>query len=216
MMKTLILGAGGHAQVVADILRLMSRVKNRVEIVGYLDDDLRRHGRQLLGATVLGPVRILRDIPHDAVIAAVGDNRIRAAIFERLSRVGERFAVARHPHAIVASDVTVGDGSMICAGAIVNPGSVIGQNVILNTACSVDHHATIGNHVHIAPGVRLGGDVTVGDRALIGIGAVVLPRIQIGADSTVGAGAVVTAHVPAGATVVGAPARPIRAAAGIA
>jgi len=64
------------------------------------------------------------------------------------------------------------------------------RGVILNTACSVDHHCRVGDYVHIAPGARIGGEVTIGDRALVGLGAIVLPRVTIGHDAVVGAGAV--------------------------
>jgi sugar O-acyltransferase (sialic acid O-acetyltransferase NeuD family) len=146
---------------------------------------------------------------HDAVFVAIGDNRVRAQLFTRLSANGEVAAVAEHPRSIVAEDVLLGAGSMVSAGAVINTGSAIGVNTIVNTGATVDHHASIGDHVHIAPGVHLGGEVRVGDGALIGIGAVVLPRITVGAWSTVGAGAVVTCDVPAGVTVAGVPARPL-------
>jgi acetyltransferase-like isoleucine patch superfamily enzyme len=96
---------------------------------------------------------------------------------------------------------------MVCAGAIVGPASRIGVDVILNTACSVDHHNQIADHVHIGPGAHLGGEVQVAEGALVGMGATVLPRCRVGAWSTVAAGAVVTEDVPDGATVVGVPAR---------
>lgn len=99
---------------------------------------------------------------------------------------------------------------MICAGVVVNTGSVIGADVILNTGCTVDHHNRIGDHAHIAPGVHMGGEVEVGEGALVGIGATVMPRKRIGAWSVVGAGTLVTRDVPDGVVVVGAPARVVR------
>ena len=95
---------------------------------------------------------------------------------------------------------------MICAGAVINPGTEIGTNVILNTGCTVDHHNQIGDHVHIAPGVNTGGDVTIGEGTLLGIGSTVMPGRVVESWCTVGAGACVTKTVPQGATVVGVPA----------
>jgi sugar O-acyltransferase (sialic acid O-acetyltransferase NeuD family) len=206
-MQVLIIGAGGHGQVVADILLRAHERTGAVEPVGYLDDDLSFFGRRLLGVAVRGTVAHLTSIAHDAVVVAIGDNATRRRVFERLLQAGEQFVAACHPRAVVAPDVTIGAGTMICAGVVTNPCSVIGSNAILNTSCSIDHHNLIGNHVHVSPGVHLGGEVVVAEGALVGIGATVVPRRRVGAWSVVGAGSLVCHDVPDGATVIGSPAR---------
>ncbi|MBN2003059.1 MAG: acetyltransferase [Anaerolineae bacterium] len=209
-VRVLILGAGGHAQVVADILLRMRENGASLAPIGYLDDNLALKGRCALELPVMGDIAQLVEIPHEAVVVAIGNNAIRQRLFESLRHQGEHFVTAQHPRAIVAPDVDIGIGSMICAGAIVNPSSVIGANVILNTGSTVDHHNRIGDHVHIAPGAHLGGDVVIGEGALIGIGATVMPSCQIGAWSVIGAAALVHRNVPAYVTAVGAPARVIK------
>jgi sugar O-acyltransferase (sialic acid O-acetyltransferase NeuD family) len=139
----------------------------------------------------------------------VGDNTRRACLDQDLRRAGQRFATAQHPSALIAGGTSVGDGSMICARVVVGCCSRVGRGVILNTACTVDHHARLDDFVHVAPGVHLGGDVSIGSRSMVGIGAIVLPGVSIGCGAVVGAGAVVTRDVAAGATVVGVPAVPI-------
>ncbi len=101
---------------------------------------------------------------------------------------------------------------MVCAGAVINPGTTLGNNVILNTGCTVDHHNQIGDHVHIAPGAHLGGEVAIEDGVLVGIGATVMPRCRVGAWSVVGAAALVHRDLPGGVTAIGVPAktRPLR------
>ena len=209
-MRVLLIGAGGHAQVVADILMRMREADGATSPVGYLDDDPSLAGRHLLGLPVLGNRALLSSTLHDAVIVAVGDNLVRRDLFVTLKNMGEQFAIARHPKAVLAPDVRVGPGCVICAGTIVNPGSIIGANVILNTGCTVDHHNRIGDHVHIAPGVHLGGDVVVGEGTLVGIGATVMPQRRVGRWSVVSAGALVHSDLSDQVVAAGAPARVIR------
>jgi sugar O-acyltransferase (sialic acid O-acetyltransferase NeuD family) len=209
-MNVVIVGAGGHGHVVADILLAASRCGEYVRPIGYVDD---RSSSQLSlkpNQPLLGTIAELSEFPHDAVVVAIGDNAARARIMCALTRAGERFVTARHPSVIVSEDVELGDGSVLGARTAVVTGSRLGRGVILNTGSTIDHHTIVGDYAHIAPGVHVGGEVAIGAGALIGIGATVLPRISIGAGAIVGAGAVVTRDVPAGVTVVGVPARPIR------
>jgi sugar O-acyltransferase (sialic acid O-acetyltransferase NeuD family) len=201
----IVIGAGGHGQVVADAARLAG-----YQVVGYLDDASAKQDCCVGDLPVLGRVSDWQRFIPAALVVAIGDNRTRARVYEMLAVAGAAFGVPVHPRAWLAPGVSLGRGSVAFAGAIVNTGAAIGNDVILNTACSVDHHNVLGDHVHIAPGAHLAGEVSVGAGTLVGIGATVLPGIQIGRWATVGAGAVVTADVPDGAAVVGVPARLVR------
>lgn len=202
-MRVIILGAGGHGQVVADILWSMRRAGSDIESMAFLDDDPALAGQTLLDAPVIGPISDLANVPHDAVVVAMGNGHVRQRIFAALQERGERFLTAIHPTAVIGANVQIGAGTMIAANAVANTGSVIGQNVILNTACTIDHHNDIGDHAHIAPGAHLGGEVRVGEGALIGLGAVIMPQRRVGRWSIVGAGAVVVQNVDDGVTAVG-------------
>jgi sugar O-acyltransferase (sialic acid O-acetyltransferase NeuD family) len=206
-MRIVIIGAGQHSQVMADILLRMQENGESLDLAGYLDDDPLLTGLDILGFPVLGGTDDLIAVEHDAIIAAIGDNHTRSRMFDRFLESGERFFVAKHPRAIIAPDVRLGEGSMVCAGVVVNTGTIIGRNVILNTGCTVDHHSQIGCHVHIAPGVHIAGEVTVGEGALIGIGATVMPGRRIGAWSVVGAGALVHEDIPDRVVALGVPAK---------
>lgn len=209
-MRIVIIGGGGHAQVVADILLQMQRSGSDVHPIGYLDDDHDLSGVAPLGLPVLGKISDLARIEHNAVIIGIGNNSIRYKLYCNLQAQGEVFAMACHPDAVISANVSIGLGSVICAGVVVNTGSRIGVNAILNTGCTVDHHNMIGDYAHIAPGVHLGGDVAIGDGSMIGIGVIVLPQRTIGSWTTVGAGSVVTKSLSNSVVAVGTPARIIR------
>ena len=206
-MRVLVIGAGGHGQVVADILMTASRHGRDEYPCGYLDDDESLWGNVLLNVPVLGSINQRDQFDHGSVVIGIEDNLIRRRLFALLARASERFATVQHPSAIVSSNCVIRHGTVVSAGVIVGVGVCVGSDVILNTGCSVDHHAVIGEHAHIAPGARVGGGVTIGQGTLVGLGAIVLPGRRVGAWSVVGAGAVVTRDVPDGVMAVGSPAR---------
>ncbi len=140
-----------------------------------------------------------------AIGGARGGDRLE--LHECLERAGLRALTVVHARAFVAESARLGPGTQVLAQAAVCVEAVLGRSCIVNTGATVDHECRLGDGVHVAPGARLLGQVEVGDGALVGAGAVVLPRLRLGAGCVVGAGAVVTRDVPAGATVLGNPAR---------
>lgn len=205
--EVLVYGAGGHAKVVIDILERAGQY----QIAGILDDRTELHGSEFCGYQLLGGCDVLREDKYRACAAvfAVGDNAARMALWERLQAFGVSLALAVHPSAQIGRDVRLGAGTVVMAGAVVNPGSIIEQNVILNTGATVDHDCRIGACVHISPGAHLAGNVSVGALAHIGTGASIVPDVSIGRGAIVGAGAAVVSDVPDGVTVAGVPARRI-------
>lgn len=206
-MQILIIGAGGHAQVVADALLQAREAGHHAEPIGYLDDNPSLIGQQRLGLPVIGALYSVATIPHDALVIAIGNNWVRKSLYLELQAQGYCFATVCHPRAIIAPDVKLGPGTVAFGGVVVNTGSIIGANVILNTGSTVDHHNHIGDHVHLAPGTHLGGDVQVGEGTLVGIGATIMSQRSVGKWSTVGAGALVNRNLPERVTAIGVPAR---------
>ena len=204
--KVLIWGAGGHAKVVEDILRLTG-----FEVAGFIDEvNPSRRGESFCGATVLGGAGALEELPAQNVrkaIVAFGDNARRVARGNQLESAGFELVVAIHPSAVIAGDVRMGAGSVIMAGSVINSHTAIGRHVIVNTRAGIDHDCDIAEGAHVGPGANIAGDVRIGRCAWIGIGATVIDHQQIGAGSVVGAGAVVLKNVPENVIVVGVPAR---------
>ena len=209
-MRVVIIGAGGHGQVLADILIRMQEQDCQVQPVGYLDDNLAMRGENFLGLPVFGSIEHLPRVSHDAIIIGIGDNQRRAQIFDLMRTQNENVMNAIHPSAVIGSDVRLGKGIAICASVVVNTVSDLGDNVILNTSCSVGHHCQINSHAHIAPGVRLGGNVRIGTGAFVGIASAVIPGCRVGDWAVVGAGSSVIKDIPDRTTAFGVPAKVIK------
>jgi len=203
-----LIGTGGHARVCFEAL-----VDSRHEVVAAVSRD----GTAVAGLEI-GHCGLESDAGEiaerwraNAAFVAIGSNTDREAAAQRWARAtGLPLARAISAHAAVSRTVAVGEGVALLPGAVVNAATSLGRGVIVNTNASVDHDCYVGDFTHVAPGVAIGGGVTIGVRVLVGIGARVIPAITIGDDAVIGAGAVVIRDVPAGAVVVGNPARPVR------
>jgi UDP-perosamine 4-acetyltransferase len=209
-IPVLVLGAGGHAKVLVEALLAGAAV-----IAGVVDANPELNGMQLLGVPVLGGDELVETFPPSEILLVNGIGSVglpfrRRELFERFKNRGYRFATVVHPSAIIASDVELEEGAQIMAGAVIQPGSRIGSNAVINTRASVDHDCTIGEHTHIAPGVTLSGAVSVGGVCHVGTGATVIQGITIGSQSVIGAGALVLKDVPSSVTVRGVPAKVVK------
>ena len=200
MNRLVIVGAGGHGKVVADIARLCGYGD-----IAFLDDAPGL--AQVLGYQVLGPVSSLSMYPQDDFVVAIGKAAARRRIQDELVHKGARLVTLVHPSAVVAQGVKMGVGSVVMAGAVINPSAKVGCGCIVNTSASIDHDCDIGDYAHISVGAHLAGSVPVGDGSWIGIGTVVSNNVSVCPDCVVGAGAVVVRDVTVPGTYVGVPAR---------
>ena len=141
----------------------------------------------------------------DLVVAVQGERR--RELCETIAARGATLPVIAHPAAVLSTTATIGAGTVISAGVIVQSDARIGRFCVLNTACTIDHDNVVGDFVSVSPGVHTTGHVKIGDHSFVGAGAVILNGLKVGRRVTVGAGAVVIRDVPDGATVVGNPAR---------
>ena len=205
----IVIGAGGHAAVVADALLAVGHV-----VLGFTDHNQARHGETLCGLPVLGDDSVLAArTPTDVRLAnGIGGSRgerLRHTVQRRLEAAGWRFIGVRHPSAVVSRFAQVGNGAQLLATCVVQPGTRIGEGCIVNTAAVVEHDVELGEFVHVSCGAVLCGNVSVGAHSHVGAAAVVRQGVHLGEGTVVGAGAVVVKDFPDGGTLVGVPASPL-------
>lgn len=206
-MRLVIVGAGGHAKVVLELLRALGSV----DIVGLIDPQPAT--ASVLGVPVLGGdalLPVLRREGVEAAFVALGSNRLRQRIGAELAAFGYALPAAVHPSAMVSPSASIGSGVAVMARAVVGTETRVLDLAVVNSGAVLDHDNLLGEAAHVAPGCALAGTVMVGARSLVGIGSSVRPGIRIGADVTIGAGSAVVADVADGMRVGGVPARPLR------
>lgn len=198
-----LLGASGHAKVVAD-----AAFASGWQSVEFFDDrwpqDQSMDGRSIVGDTQT----LLAELDRfQGVIVSIGDSRARWAKQEILAAAGASLITVVHPSAWISPSASIGLGTVVMAGCVVQADAVVGDACIVNTCSSIDHDCQVGNAVHVAPGARLSGNVEVGEHSWIGLGACIRQGIKVGRDVIVGAGAVVVKDHGNGGTLMGCPAR---------
>ena len=194
MKRLLIIGAGGHGHVAADIATLRG-----YEDIAYLDD-APRDG-------VIGTVADAhRYIDTADFFVAIGNNATRERIQRELENAGAAVVTLIHPSAVMASGVKIGRGCMIAAGAVVCVDVMLGDGVIVNTTASVDHDCAVSDFVHVSVGAHVCGTVQIGARTWIGAGATVINNVNVTENCMIGAGAVVIKDITVGGVYKGVPA----------
>lgn len=201
--KVVIIGAGGHAKVIADIIE-----KSGDEIVGFLDDN------KEIGTTIIKEYKVIGDLNNRFAMAvtkenlefiiAIGDNRKREEISHSPNL---KFYTAIHPSAQIGLDVEIQEGTVVMANSCINSSAKIGKHCIINTGSIIEHDNIIEDCVHISPNAALGGTVKIGENTHVGIGSIVKNNITICQNCIIGAGAVVVKDILEEGTYVGVPAK---------
>ena len=193
--KVIIIGAGGHGKVVADIVTACGDT-----VVGFLDDDPSKEN-------VLGPVCNATHYPDCRFVAAIGNNEVRKKVSAFLP---VSWHTAVHPTAVISPSAVIGEGTVVMANAVINAEARIGAHCIVNTAAVVEHENILADFVHLSPCAALGGTVQIGESTHVGIGACIRNNLTICGGCTIGAGAVVVQDIEEPGTYVGIPARRVK------
>ena len=194
--KVYLYGASGHAKVVKDVAKLAY-----VDVPCLIDDN--PDVKELDGLKVVHSAEGLSPL-----IVTIGDCQIRRKIVERLGK--REYITVAHPKAVLADSVKLGYGTVVMAGAVLNPYATVGDHCIINTSASVDHDCKIHNFVHIAPHCTLCGEVEIGEGTWVGAGTTIIQGIHIGKDCFIGAGSVVVKDIPDGCLCYGNPAKVVK------
>ncbi len=206
----IIVGAGGFAREVAQLIADVNAQRPTYSLLGYLDDNI-APGTSIGGQTVLGGLDSAQSHAGEVhFVVGVGSPMIKRRLATRLADAGLVLETLVHPSAQVGRDICLGKGSVICAGCILTCDITVGTLVTLNLACTVGHDAVISDFVSIAPGSNISGNVTVGQGCDVGTGAATVQGVTLGEWSVVGAGALVATDLPPNITAVGVPAKAIK------
>ncbi|MDT4288731.1 acetyltransferase [Methylomonas sp. MO1] len=191
----ILLGGGGHARVLLDMLRRLE-----IEILGMADPH-RLPGSEHFGVKILGDDSAIRAYAANdiALVNGIGSlprgAGLRGNLYEQFVKQGYVFQTLVDPRAFTAGGVQLAQGVQVMAGAIIQAGTKIAENCIVNSGAIVEHDCRIGRDVHIAPGAVLSGGVELGNNVHIGTGATIIQGLRIGSGSVVGAGSVVTRDI---------------------
>ena len=213
MKKIIIIGSGGHAKVVADIILTREKELNEnLKIIGFLDDNFKNlRYDNIFNIPILGDLNNIDNFSKNEdyfFIIAIGSNEVRKKISEKYKELN--YYTAIHPRSVISREVIIGSGTVVMANVVINPNSTIGKHCILNTSSVIEHDNELGDYVHISPNTTLCGGVNIEDNSWIGAGSVVRQQIHIGKDVIVGANSVVVKDIENSCIVAGNPAKKIK------
>lgn len=203
--NVIIIGAGGHGKVIADII-----IKSGDKVVGFLDDNLERGTKVIEQYVIIGKINDCIKLQEDKsllFIIAIGNNYIRKDIYEKYKL---NYYTAIHPTAVIGIQVNIGEGTVVMANACINSNTTIGKNCIINTGAIIEHDNIIEDYVHISPNATLCGTVNIGKYTHIGAGATIKNNTTICSNCIIGAGAVVVKDIKQDGIYIGVPAKKIK------
>jgi UDP-perosamine 4-acetyltransferase len=208
-IPVLVIGAGGHAKILIDIIHESNEYYIEA-VIGQKNENI----DNLMGHKVLKGDEYLEQYKKKGinnVVIGIGgyrDNKRRQEIFNNLSSKGFNIVNLIHPSAVISSSVKLGEGVVIFAGVILNAEVEIGDNVIIATGSTIDHESIIKSHVLISAGVTIGAGNIISEGALLALGSKVISRVSIGKNALVAAGSVVVSDVDSDTVIYGVPGKP--------
>ena len=206
-----VIGAGGHAREVADVIDAINAQNANFNLLGYIIDlEYGTVGSLVNGKPILGDFTWFEQNPKVNVICGVGYPDHRRKLVERAISQGVSFCSLVHPTAVLTRWIDIGLGTVIMAGCVLSNQIKIGNHVCINRLATIGHNCFIEDYVTVSPGVCCSGNVYVQEGCFVGTGANIIEKCTIGRWATVGAGSTIIRNVADNSTVVGVPGRTIR------
>ena len=212
LKKIVVMGAGGFGTEAMWILEEMNKLESSADcwdILGYVEDDVLKKHKVYYDYKTLGtPEEVEEDYAGQDLwyFCAIGDNYTRAAVAERLDRLGWKAATLIHPSVIMARNIKIGQGSFVGAGSVICPNAMIGEHVLINVRVAIGHDSVMESFSQACPGAQINGFCKIKYAAMIGSNASILPGRTVGEGATVGGNSQVLRSIKAGTTVNGVPA----------
>lgn len=208
MKKIVVIGTGGLAR---EFSSYFSSGWNDLRIIGFSSENELEHSLFKLPGTLFSDHITPSSVGTSEVVIAIGSPSTKKKVSDRLKQLGFTFPAIIHPSSVVSDLAIIGEGVIVSPGCVVSPNVTIGEFTYLNFSCGVGHDVKVGAHVQINPGAQLGGGSEIGSGTLIGSGSIILNGVKVGSNATIGSGSVVFSNVIAGATMLGNPAKRMRA-----
>lgn len=211
MKDIVVIGAGGFGREVGQLIKDINQEKKEWNFLGYIDENIEKHGTVLNGDCVIGGESWLEGKRSNNIwaVCAIGNTKIKYEIVSRIDKI-VMFPNLIHPSVLSNNFIEFGVGNIICAKSILSINIKIGNQVAINPGCSIGHDTVINDYTTLMWDVTLSGNVLVNEGCEIGSKTVVIQQKTIGKWCIIGAGAVVVRDLPENCTAVGVPAKPIK------
>lgn len=209
-MRILYLCGAGNLEGVRLAL-VVNRAKASWDRIVLLDDDLNKHGHSILGVEIIGPFSLLEavDIGSSEVVNLVTRSSVKRWLaWSKIKKHGIPFATLIHP-TVDTDGADLGPGLTAYQNSVIGPGAVVREGSVIFMGAVAGHGCRLGRCCILAPNAVVNSRVKLGDGAYVGTNAAILPELKVGTWATIGVCSGVVRDVPAGATVIGAPAKTV-------
>ena len=203
-----IVGAGGFGRETAWVIRRINSINPVWNFIGFVDDNVSLYNAEIDGYKVIGPVTYLNSLSNAWAVCAIGNTAVRKEVIKKLENI--RFAKLIDPSARISDRVSIGEGSIVCAGSIITVDVNIGKHNIINLNCTIGHDAVLSDFVTLYPSVNISGQVSIGTLTECGTGSQIIQGLTIAQGVSIGAGAVVVKNIEDDGIYAGCPARKIK------